>query len=134
MRFPSLPWRPRKMVIHTLQLEKTIEARIRRILAEGKVESKEDEILMTTTYRLARFLGSRSDQVSEEDVRCLKQLQREVAFFLTYLFEVILRLKGEEKTDTLEKLQKLYEAHSRCSKPVRDTHPEHRIVEEDCLA
>lgn len=93
----------------TINPEKAIQERCEKILKEGKVKTKEDQVLITAVSRIGRFLRSRNDQVLKEDISYLEEQQKEIGFFFPAIAEIILRWKEEGKLDILDKIDKLAE-------------------------
>ncbi|TET83915.1 MAG: hypothetical protein E3J36_02695 [Candidatus Nealsonbacteria bacterium] len=104
-------WNPFKKTRNavTINLKKAIQENVDKILREGKIKTKEDRVLITAISRIGRFLRSRNDQVSREDISYLEEQQKEIGLFFPAITEIILDWKEEGKLDILDKIDKLAE-------------------------
>lgn len=107
MKFWNPFRKPKKAV--TINLERAIQENVDKILKEGKIKTKEDRVLITAISRIGRFLRSRNDQVSREDVSYLEEQKKEIGLFFPVIAEIILKWKEEGRLNVLDKIDKLAE-------------------------
>ena len=93
-----------------INLERAIEENIKKILKEGKVKTKEEQILINTISQVGRFLRSRSDQPDIKEITSqIQNKQKEIGFFYPAIVTTILKWQEEGRLDILDKIEKLSE-------------------------
>ncbi len=102
------PFRKSKKAV-TINVERAIQENVDKILKEGKIKTKEDRVLIAAISRIGRFLRSRNDQVSREDISYLEEQKKEIGFFFPVIAEIILKWKEEGKLNVLDEIDKLAE-------------------------
>ena len=95
---------PEKMKVN---LKKLVRESLEGIAERGRVETREEQILVSTASLLYEFLQRKSDQNNREIKVRLEERKKEVGFFFPPISEAIIDWKDEGREDILEKIKKL---------------------------
>ena len=95
-----------------LILGKTIKETLEEIAQRGKIEGKDEKVLISTTALLHRFLQSESDENIRELKSEIEKRQKEVGIFFPSISAAFLTWKEEGREDIPEKIKELAERKS----------------------
>lgn len=95
---------PEKMEVN---LNKLVRESLEEIAERGRIETREEQILVSTASLLYEFLQRKSDQNNREIKVQLEKRRKEVGFFFPPIAEAFLSWEGEGREDIPEKIKKL---------------------------
>lgn len=100
---------PEKMKVN---LKKLVRESLEEIAERGRIETREEQILVSTASLLYEFLQRKSDQNNREIKVQLEKRKKEVGFFFPPITDTIIDWKDEGREDILEKIKKLAKEES----------------------
>lgn len=95
---------PKKMKV---DLRKLVRESLEEIAERGRIETRGEQILVSTTSLLYEFLQRKSDQNNKEIEVRVEKRRKEVGFFFPPISETIVDWRDEGREDILEKIKKL---------------------------
>ncbi len=92
-----------------INLEKSVKKWLEEIVKRGRVENREEQILILTADLLRDFLQIKSDQVAVMAAVTLliEEYRKEVGFFFRPITEALFNWREEGREDIPEKIKKL---------------------------